>query len=352
MKKAFITGITGQDGSYLAEFLLTKGYEVHGLKRRSSSFNTSRIDHIYQNSLEDRTFHLHYGDLSDTLSLIRIIEEVEPDEIYNLGAQSHVGVSFQHPEYTAEVNALGALRLLEAMRFLGTAKKTKFYQASSSELFGKVLETPQKETTPFNPQSPYAIAKLFAYWMTVHYRDTYGVFACNGILFNHESPRRGGTFVTSKVVDALCNQARRNGSILLLGNLDAARDWGHAADYVKAQWAILQAESPGDYVVSTGTSATVREFAEKVSQELGFSIAWEGSGKEEKGFVAKINCPEKCPDLREGQCIIKVDARYFRPAEVDSLLGDATKANEELGWKPIITIDELVKDMVASNLEV
>ena len=340
MKKALITGVTGQDGSYLAEFLLEKGYEVHGIKRRSSSFNTQRIDHIFQDPHEgDPRFFLHYGDLTDSSNLIRIVREVEPDEIYNLGAQSHVAVSFESPEYTANADALGSLRLLEAIHFLGLEKKCRYYQASTSELYGKVFETPQNETTPFYPRSPYAVAKLYAYWISVNYREAYGIFACNGILFNHESPRRGETFVTRKITRGLSRIFVGLDDCLFLGNLDALRDWGHARDYVEMQWLMLQQEEPEDYVIATGRQESVRRFVELAVNELGSSVRWEGSGLEEVG-------------IREdtGDVIVRIDPRYFRPTEVETLLGDPTKAREKLGWTPKIPLEDLVSEMVKNDL--
>ena len=338
-KVALITGVTGQDGSYLAEFLLNKGYEVHGIKRRSSSFNTGRIDHLYRDPHEPGVrFFLHHGDLSDSSCLIRIIEQVQPDEIYNLAAQSHVAVSFEEPEYTANSDALGALRLLEAIRILGLEKKTKFYQASTSELYGLVQEVPQKETTPFYPRSPYAVAKLYAYWITVNYREAYGIYACNGILFNHESPVRGENFVTRKITRALARIKLGMQDQLFLGNLNAMRDWGHAKDYVEMQWLMLQQETPEDYVIATGEQHSVREFIELAAAELGVDIHWEGEGVDEKGFDAS------------GRQIISVDKRYFRPTEVESLLGDSSKAKAKLGWVPKITFNELVTEMVRADL--
>jgi len=339
MKKALVTGITGQDGAYLAEFLLEKGYEVHGLKRRSSLFNTDRIDHLYQDPHEsDRRFILHHGDMTDSTSLIRIIQQVQPDEIYNLAAQSHVAVSFEEPEYTANSDALGTLRILEAIRILGFEKKTRFYQASTSELFGKVQETPQKETTPFYPRSPYACAKLYAYWITVNYREAYGMYACNGILFNHESPVRGETFVTRKITRALARIKLGLQDQLFLGNMDAKRDWGHAKDYVEMQWLMLQQENPEDFVIATGEQHSVRDFVDAAATELGMTIRWQGSGVEEKGYDDS------------GRCIVAVDSRYFRPTEVETLLGDPSKAKEKLGWVPRITFKELVSEMVRADL--
>ncbi len=338
-KVALITGITGQDGAYLAEFLLGKGYVVHGIKRRASLFNTDRIDHLYQDPhVSDRNFILHYGDMTDSSSLIRIIKQVQPDEIYNLAAQSHVAVSFEEPEYTANSDALGALRVLEALRLLGLARKTRFYQASTSELYGLVQETPQKETTPFYPRSPYAVAKLYAYWITVNYREAYGMYACNGILFNHESPTRGETFVTRKITRALARIKLGLQDCLYLGNLDAKRDWGHAKDYVEMQWLMLQQNSPEDFVIATGVQHSVRDFVNAAARELGIKLRWEGSGVDEKGYDGT------------GKCIVAVDPRYFRPAEVATLLGDATKAREKLGWVPKVTFNELVTEMVREDL--
>jgi GDPmannose 4,6-dehydratase len=352
MKKALITGVTGQDGSYLAELLLEKGYEVHGIKRRASSFNTERIDHIYEDpQVEDGRFRLHYGDLSDTSNLTRIISEVEPDEVYNLGAQSHVAVSFESPEYTADVDAIGTLRLLEAIRFLGLEKKTKFYQASTSELYGLVQEVPQKETTPFYPRSPYAAAKMYAYWITVNYRESYGMYACNGILFNHESPRRGETFVTRKITRGLANISQGVQTCLYLGNMDALRDWGHAKDYVRMQWMMLQQDEPDDFVIATGKQISVREFVQLSAREAGIELEFSGEGVEEIATV-KSRDSEKAPAVNEGDVIVKVDPRYFRPAEVETLLGDPTKAKEKLGWVPEITVEEMCAEMVANDLEV
>jgi GDPmannose 4,6-dehydratase len=351
MKKALITGITGQDGSYLAEFLLSKGYEVHGIKRRSSSFNTARIDHIYQDPHEShKKLHLHYGDLSDSSNLTRIIQQVQPDEVYNLGAQSHVAVSFEAPEYTADVDALGTLRLLEAILFLGLEKKTRFYQASTSELYGLVQETPQKESTPFYPRSPYAVAKLYAYWIAVNYREAYGMYACNGILFNHESARRGETFVTRKITRGLTHIAQGLEKCLYMGNLDALRDWGHAKDYVRMQWMMLQQDRPQDYVIATGEQYSVREFITRAAQRLGLTLAFEGTGVNEQARVASIS-GEHAPQLKVGDVILKVDARYFRPAEVKALLGDPSKAKKELGWIPEISFDEMIDEMVSHDLE-
>ncbi len=338
-KVALITGITGQDGSYLAELLLEKGYEVHGIKRRSSSFNTDRIDHIYEDPHhEDQRFYLHYGDMTDSSSLIRIIQQVQPDEIYNLAAQSHVAVSFEEPEYTANADALGTLRILEAMRILGLQKKTKFYQASTSELYGLVQEIPQKETTPFYPRSPYAVAKMYAYWIAVNYREAYGMYACNGILFNHESPRRGETFVTRKITRALARIKLDLQECLYLGNLNAKRDWGHAKDYVEMQWLMLQQEKPEDFVIATGMQYSVRDFVNIAAAELGIHVSWKGEGVDEKGYD------------ESGRCIVAVDPRYFRPTEVETLLGDPTKAHQKLGWKPRISFQQLVTEMVREDL--
>jgi len=339
-KKALITGITGQDGAYLAEFLLKKGYEVHGMKRRASSFNTERIDHLYQDPHEKkRDFILHYGDMTDSSSLLRIVQIVQPDEIYNLAAQSHVAVSFEEPEYTANSDALGTLRLLEAVKILGLEKKTRFYQASTSELFGKVQETPQKETTPFYPRSPYAAAKLYAYWITVNYREAYGMYACNGILFNHESPVRGETFVTRKITRALARIKLGLQDCLYLGNLDAKRDWGHAKDYVEMQWLMMQQDEPEDFVIASGEQYSVRDFVNAAADEIGLHISWKGQGLKEKGYDHK------------GNCVVQVDPRYFRPTEVETLLGDASKAREKLGWVPRITFQELVAEMVREDLK-
>ncbi len=351
VKKALITGITGQDGSYLAEFLLAKGYEVHGIKRRASLFNTQRIDHIYEDPhVQQQRFVLHYGDLTDSSNLTRILSQVQPDEVYNLGAQSHVAVSFEVPEYTADVDALGALRLLEAIRFLGLERKTRFYQASTSELYGLVQETPQRETTPFYPRSPYAVAKLYAYWITVNYREAYGMYACNGILFNHESPRRGETFVTRKITRGLANIAQGLEKCLYLGNLNSLRDWGHAKDYVRMQWLMLQQEQPEDFVIATGQQITVREFIEWSAAELGLTLRFEGSGEHERGIVVRIE-GDRAPALRQGDCIVAVDARYFRPAEVETLLGDASKARNKLGWVPEITAQQMCAEMVLEDLK-
>jgi len=350
MKKALITGVTGQDGSYLAEFLLEKGYEVHGIKRRASLFNTQRVDHIYQDlHQEDTRFKLHYGDLSDSSNLTRILQEVQPDEVYNLGAQSHVAVSFESPEYTADVDALGTLRLLEAIRFLGLDEKSRFYQASTSELYGLVQETPQKETTPFYPRSPYAVAKLYAYWVTVNYRESYNMYACNGILFNHESPRRGETFVTRKITRGLTNIAQGLETCLYMGNLDSLRDWGHAKDYVRMQWMMLQQDDPEDFVIATGYQYSVRQFIEWSAKELGVTLRFEGEGVNEIGVIETISGGD-APELKVGDVIVRVDPRYFRPAEVDTLLGDPTKAKEKLGWVPKITVQEMCSEMVAKDL--
>jgi GDPmannose 4,6-dehydratase len=341
-KKALITGITGQDGAYLAEFLLAKGYEVHGIKRRASSFNTDRIDHLYQDPhAKDRRLVLHYGDLTDATNLIRIVQQVQPDELYNLAAQSHVGVSFETPEYTANSDALGTLRLLEAIRILGLEKKTRFYQASTSEMYGKVQEIPQKETTPFYPRSPYGAAKVYGYWITVNYREAYGMFACNGILFNHESPIRGETFVTRKITRALARIKEGLEGCLYLGNMDSLRDWGHARDYVEAQWLMLQQAQPEDFVIATGEQHSVREFVERAGSYLDMRIQWSGKGVDEQGIDAKT-----------GKAIVKVDPRYFRPTEVETLLGDPTKAKVKLGWQPKISFAKLVEEMVASDLEI
>jgi GDPmannose 4,6-dehydratase len=355
MKKALITGITGQDGSYLAEFLLEKGYEVHGIKRRASLFNTQRIDHLYQDPhVNHRNFALHYGDLTDASNLTRIIAEVKPDEVYNLGAQSHVAVSFESPEYTADVDALGSLRLLEAIRFLGFEKKTRFYQASTSELFGLVQETPQKEQTPFYPRSPYAVAKLYAYWITVNYRESYGMYACNGILFNHESPRRGETFVTRKITRGLANISQGLEDCLYMGNLNSLRDWGHAKDFVRMQWLMLQQDTPEDYVIATGEQYSVRQFIEWAASELGIKLRWQGQGLDEVGVIDSIDAQpnvECVSALKPGSIIIRIDPRYFRPAEVDTLLGDASKAKEKLGWVPEISVKEMCAEMVTADIE-
>jgi GDPmannose 4,6-dehydratase len=350
-KVALITGVTGQDGSYLAEFLLDKGYIVHGTKRRSSQFNTQRVDHIYQDPhIDNARFHLHYGDLSDTSNLIRIVQETQPDEIYNLGAQSHVAVSFESPEYTADVDALGTLRLLEAIRILGLDKKTRFYQASTSELYGLVQETPQKETTPFYPRSPYAVAKMYAYWIVVNYREAYGMYACNGILFNHESPRRGETFVTRKITRGLANISQGLEECVYMGNLDALRDWGHAKDYVRMQWMMLQQDQPEDFVIATGVQYSVRQFIQWSAKELGIALRFEGKGVNEVAIVEKIE-GDKYPALQVGQTIVKIDSRYFRPTEVETLLGDPSKAEAKLGWTPEITVQQMCAEMVAADLQ-
>lgn len=350
MKIALITGITGQDGSYLAELLLEKGYEVHGIKRRASSFNTQRIDHLYQDPhIENARLKLHYGDLTDSSNLTRIMQEVRPDEVYNLGAQSHVAVSFESPEYTADVDAIGTLRLLEAIRFLGLEKKTRFYQASTSELYGLVKETPQTEKTPFHPRSPYGVAKLYAYWITVNYREAYGIYACNGILFNHESPRRGETFVTRKITRGLANIAQGLEKCLYLGNLDAKRDWGHAKDYVEMQWLMLQQEQPEDFVIATGLQYSVREFVTLAAENLGIKLKFEGTGKNEKGIVIAITGAD-ADALKIGDVIIAIDSNYFRPAEVETLLGDASNAKNKLGWTPKISFDKLINEMITADL--
>ena len=350
-KVALITGITGQDGSYLAEFLLGKGYTVHGIKRRGSQFNTQRIDHIYQDPhIENSRFKLHYGDLSDTSNLVRIIQETQPDEVYNLGAMSHVAVSFESPEYTADVDGIGTLRILEAIRILGLEKKTRFYQASTSELYGLVQEIPQKETTPFYPRSPYAVAKLYAYWITVNYREAYGMFACNGILFNHESPRRGETFVTRKITRGLANIAQGLENCLYMGNMDALRDWGHAKDYVRMQWLMLQQDQPEDFVIATGVQYSVRQFIEWSAAELGIKLRFEGNGVDEIAIVDNIT-GNKAPALKPGQVIARIDPRYFRPTEVETLLGDPSKAKDQLGWVPEITVQEMCAEMVSRDLE-
>lgn len=348
-KKALITGVTGQDGAYLAEFLLDKGYEVHGIKRRASSFNTDRIDHLYQDPHETgRKFVLHYGDLTDSTNLIRIVQEVQPDEIYNLGAQSHVAVSFESPEYTADSVGLGALRILEAIRISGLEKKTRFYQASTSELYGQVQEIPQTETTPFYPRSPYAAAKLYAYWITVNYRESYGMYACNGILFNHESPVRGETFVTRKITRAMARIFLGLQDTLYLGNMDALRDWGHAKDYVEMQWLMLQQDTPDDFVIATGVQYSVRDFVNAAAQELGIKLRWEGSGVDEVGIVVHVDSDEGKLDV--GKTVVQVDPRYFRPTEVETLLGDPTKAKEKLGWEPTTKLSDLVAEMVRTDL--
>ncbi|MDH7944934.1 GDP-mannose 4,6-dehydratase [Pseudohongiella sp. SYSU M77423] len=352
MKKALITGVTGQDGSYLAEFLLEKGYEVHGIKRRASLFNTQRIDHLYQDPhVEHQHFVLHYGDLTDSSNLTRILQEVRPDEVYNLGAQSHVAVSFESAEYTADVDAIGTLRLLEAIRLLGLEKYTKFYQASTSELYGQVQEVPQKETTPFYPRSPYAVAKLYAYWITVNYREAYGMYACNGILFNHESPRRGETFVTRKITRGLANIAQGLEQCLFMGNMDALRDWGHAKDYVRMQWMMLQQDKPEDFVIATGKQYSVREFICWTASELGITLRFVGDGIDEVGIVDGIVGGD-APALSVGDVIVRIDPRYFRPAEVETLLGDPTKAKQKLGWSPVISAQEMCAEMVAEDLKV
>ena len=351
-KRALITGITGQDGSYLAEFLLQKGYEVHGIKRRASMFNTQRIDHIYEDPHSNhQRLKLHYGDLTDSSNLTRILSEVQPDEVYNLGAQSHVAVSFEAPEYTADVDAMGTLRLLEAMRFLKLEDKARFYQASTSELYGQVREIPQRETTPFHPRSPYAVAKMYAYWITVNYREAYGMYACNGILFNHESPRRGETFVTRKITRGLANIAQGLESCLYMGNIDSLRDWGHAKDYVRMQWMMLQQDRPEDFVIATGVQYSVREFIRWSAEELGVKLVFSGSGVDEVATVISIR-GDKAPALRPGDVILRIDPRYFRPAEVETLLGDPSKAKEKLGWVPEITARDMCAEMVAEDLKV
>ena len=350
-KVALITGITGQDGSYLAEFLLEKGYIVHGIKRRASLFNTERVDHLYQDPhIDHRNFVLHYGDLSDSSNLTHIIQQTHPDEIYNLGAQSHVAVSFESPEYTADVDAIGPLRILEAIRILGLEKKTRFYQASTSELYGLVQEIPQKETTPFYPRSPYAVAKLYAYWITVNYREAYGMYACNGILFNHESMRRGETFVTRKITRGLSNIAQGIEKCLFMGNIDALRDWGHAKDYVRMQWLMLQQNQPDDFVIATGVQFSVREFITRSAKELGITLKFEGKAEQEKGIVAAIS-GDQAPGLKVGDVVVQVDPRYYRPTEVETLLGDPSKAKAKLGWTPEITLDEMITEMVAHDLD-
>lgn len=352
LKKALITGITGQDGSYLAELLLEKGYEVHGIKRRASSFNTQRVDHIYQDPhVDNQRFILHYGDLSDSSNLTRIIQEVQPDEVYNLGAQSHVAVSFESPEYTADVDAMGTLRILEAIRLLGLEKKTRFYQASTSELYGLVQETPQKETTPFYPRSPYAVAKLYAYWIVVNYREAYGMHACNGILFNHESPRRGETFVTRKITRGLANIAQGLEQCLYMGNMDALRDWGHAKDYVRMQWMMLQQESPEDFVIATGVQYSVRDFIRWSAAELGVRLGFVGEGVDELAVVEQID-GDLAPGILVGDVIVRVDPRYFRPAEVETLLGDPSKAKQKLGWVPEISAQAMCAEMVREDLKI
>jgi len=351
MKKALITGITGQDGSYLAEFLLEKGYEVHGIKRRASLFNTQRVDHIYEDPHTDNArFKLHYGDLTDTSNLTRLLRDIEPDEVYNLGAQSHVAVSFEAPEYTADVDAIGTLRLLEAIRFLGLEQTTRFYQASTSELYGLVQETPQRETTPFYPRSPYAVAKMYAYWITVNYREAYGMYACNGILFNHESPRRGETFVTRKITRGLANIALGLEPCLYMGNIDSLRDWGHAKDYVRMQWMMLQQDAPEDFVIATGVQYSVRQFIAWSAAELGITLAFSGSGTEEIATITAIE-GDMAPALSVGDVVMRIDPRYFRPAEVDTLLGDPSKAKQKLGWVPELTVQEMCAEMVAEDLK-
>ncbi len=350
MKRALISGITGQDGAYLAEFLLGKGYEVHGIKRRASSFNTDRIDHLYQDPHDDRRrFILHYGDLTDATNLIRIIQQVQPDEIYNLGAQSHVQVSFETPEYTANADGLGTLRLLEAMRILGLEKKTRFYQASTSELYGLVQETPQRESTPFHPRSPYGVAKLYAYWITVNYREAYGMYACNGILFNHESPLRGETFVTRKITRALSRIHLGLQECLYLGNLDARRDWGHARDYVEAQWLMLQQDRAEDFVIATGMQHSVRDFVSRAAALVGIGIEWKGRNEDERGIVASAPA-DSC--VRVGQQIVAIDPRYFRPAEVDTLLGDPSKSRQKLGWVPKTSFESLIREMMEVDVDI
>ncbi|MEI4263272.1 GDP-mannose 4,6-dehydratase [Roseovarius sp. D0-M9] len=350
MKKAFVTGTTGQDGSYLVELLLEKGYEVHGLKRRASSFNTQRIDHLFKDIHEEPRFRLHYGDLTDTSNLTRLLSEIQPDEIYNLGAQSHVAVSFEAPEYTADVDAIGTLRLLEAMRFLGMEKSCRFYQASTSELYGLVQETPQTETTPFHPRSPYGVAKLYAYWIAVNYREAYGMYACNGILFNHESPRRGETFVTRKITRGLANIAQGLDDMLYMGNIDALRDWGHAKDYVRMQWMMLQQDTPEDFVIATGVQHSVRDFITWAAADLGITLDFQGTGIDEVAVVRQVE-GDSAPHVKPGQVILRIDPRYFRPAEVETLLGDPSKAKAKLGWVPEITAREMCAEMVAEDLK-
>ena len=351
MKVALITGITGQDGSYLAEFLLNKGYKVHGIKRRSSSFNTQRVDHIYEDPhIENNNFILHYGDLSDSSNITRILMEVKPDEVYNLAAQSHVAVSFESPEYTADIDALGTLRILEAIRLLGLSKKVKFYQASTSELYGKVQEVPQTELTPFYPRSPYAVAKMYAYWIVVNYREAYGMYACNGILFNHESPRRGETFVTRKITRGLSNIAFGNETCLYMGNIDSLRDWGHAKDYVEMQWMMLQQDQPDDFVIATGEQYSVRQYINWTAEELGITISFRGKGIDEVGVVENIS-GDNAPKVNIGDTILRIDPRYFRPSEVENLLGDPSKAKNVLGWKPRITVRELCSEMVREDIK-
>ena len=352
MKRALITGVTGQDGSYLAEFLIEKGYEVHGLKRRASSFNTQRIDHLYEDpQIDDRLFNLHYGDLSDASNLTRIIRDIMPDEVYNLGAQSHVAVSFESPEYTADVDALGTLRLLEAIKFLELENTTKFYQASTSELYGLVQETPQKETTPFYPRSPYAVAKLYSYWITVNYREAYGIYACNGILFNHESPRRGETFVTRKITRAMTQIALGLQSTLYMGNINALRDWGHAKDYVRMQWLMLQQENPKDYVIATGRQFSVRDFIIWSANALGIGLEFKGTGVDEVGVVTHVK-GDLAPGVSIGQTIMKIDPRYFRPSEVETLLGDPSEAKKDLGWEPEISAQEMCNEMIVEDYKI
>ncbi|MFW8565553.1 GDP-mannose 4,6-dehydratase [Orrella sp. 11846] len=352
VKKALITGVTGQDGSYLAEFLLEKGYEVHGLKRRSSSFNTQRVDHIYQDPHTDnKRFILHYGDLTDASNLTHLMQKIQPDEVYNLGAQSHVAVSFELPEYTADVDAMGTLRLLEAIRLLGLEKKARFYQASTSELYGLVQETPQKESTPFYPRSPYAVAKLYAYWITVNYRESYGMYACNGTLFNHESPRRGETFVTRKITRGLANIAQGLETCLYMGNIDALRDWGHAKDYVRMMWLMLQQDQPQDYVIATGVQHSVRTFINWAANELGIQLRFEGEGVDEIGIAESVT-GDRAPAVKAGDVLVRIDPRYFRPAEVETLLGDPSKAKRELGWVPEISVQAMCAEMVAEDLKV
>jgi len=354
-KKALITGVTGQDGSYLAEFLLAKGYQVHGIKRRASSFNTERIDHIYQDPhVERRNFTLHYGDLTDSSNITRIVQQVQPDEIYNLGAQSHVAVSFEQPEYTADVDGLGTLRILEAVRLLGLEKKTRIYQASTSELYGLVQATPQSEKTPFYPRSPYGVAKLYAYWITVNYREAYGMYACNGILFNHESPRRGETFVSRKITRGLCNISQGLQKCLYMGNLDARRDWGHARDYVEMQWLMLQQNEARDFVIATGQQTSVKDFIVQSAAKLGISLRFAGSGEAETGVVDSVDTNTADPDiaLKPGDTVVAVDARYYRPAEVEILLGDPSLAKDQLGWEPRTTLDEMIAEMVMNDLAI
>ena len=351
-KKALITGVTGQDGSYLAEFLLDKGYEVHGIKRRSSLFNTHRIDHIYEDPhVKNQRFKLHYGDLTDTSNVIRLLGEIQPDEIYNLAAQSHVAVSFESPEYTADVDGLGTLRLLEGIRILGLENKTKFYQASSSELYGLVQEVPQKESTPFYPRSPYAVAKLYSYWITINYRESYGLFACNGILFNHESPRRGETFVTRKITRGMANIALGLDSCLYMGNIDALRDWGHAKDYVQMQWLMLQQDKPDDFIIASGKQYSVRDFIQWSAKSLGITLKFTGKGTDEIGTVSSLE-GDKAPNVKVGQVIIRIDKRYFRPSEVENLLGDPSKAMDKLGWKPQITPQDMCEEMIEEDYKI